>query len=116
VLRAWRKAQLAERLAWGPAYTDSGHVFTRGNGLPMPPGQTTADFARLIKRSGLPRISVHGLRHTHATLALRAGVHPVVVQERLGHSSVKVTLDVYSYAVPPMQAHAATKVAALLEP
>jgi integrase len=116
VLHTWYKQQLAERLQWGPAYADSGRVFTRENGEPLPPHRVTQLFAALVERSGLPRISVHGLRHTHATLSLQAGVHPVVVQERLGHSSVKVTLDVYSHAVPAMQADAATRVAALLEP
>jgi integrase len=114
VLRAHRKRQLEERLAWGPAYTDSGRVFTRENGAPVEPHNVTHMFAGLVRKSGLPYISVHGLRHTWATLALSAGVHPVVVQERLGHSSVKVTLDTYSHAVPAMQADAAATVASLI--
>jgi integrase len=114
VLREWRKRQLEERLAWGPAYVDSGRVFTRENGEPLTPDQVSQAFRWLVERSELPYISLHGLRHTHATLALQAGVHPVVVQERLGHSSVKVTLDTYSHAVPAMQADAAAKVAALV--
>lgn len=67
-----------------------------------------------MKASGLPRLTVHGLRHGHATLALQAGIHPKVVQERLGHSSVAFTLDKYSHAIPAMQEDAAAVVAALV--
>lgn len=64
--------------------------------------------------SKLPKLSLHGLRHTHATLALRAGVHPKVVSERLGHASVSFTLDVYTDALPDMQETAAGMVSALV--
>ena len=57
----------------------------------------------------------HDLRHTHATLGLMADVHPKVMQERLGHSSVAFTLDIYSHAIPTMQGEAAQKVAALFD-
>ena len=59
-------------------------------------------------------IRFHDLRHTHATLALQAGVHPKVVSERLGHSSIAVTMDRYSHVMPSMEAEAAEKVAAVL--
>lgn len=59
-------------------------------------------------------IRLHDLRHTHATLALAANVHPKVVSERLGHASVAITLDTYSHAVPAMQADAAGAVVALV--
>ena len=71
-------------------------------------------FDRLVANSGLPRLTVHGLRHTHATLALQANIHPKVVQERLGHSSVAFTLDQYSHAIPAMQEDAAETVARLV--
>ena len=60
------------------------------------------------------KLSLHGLRHTHATIALRAGVHPKVVSERLGHASVAFTLDTYTDALPDMQETAASLVAALV--
>jgi len=63
----------------------------------------------------LPRIRLHDLRHTHATLALQAGVHPKVVQERLGHATISITLDVYSHAIPAMQEDAAGRIAAMVE-
>lgn len=62
----------------------------------------------------MPRIRLHDLRHTHATLALQAGIHPKVISERLGHSSVSITLDTYSHAIPAMQETAASLIAALV--
>jgi integrase len=114
VLREWRKRQLEERMAWGPAWIETGRVFTREDGADLHPERVSELFDRLVKRSGLPRLTVHGLRHTHATLALQVGVHPKVVQERLGHSSVAFTLDKYSHAIPAMQEDAAAKIAALI--
>ena len=62
----------------------------------------------------LPLIRFHDPRHTHATLALQAGVHPKVVSERLGHATVSITLDTYSHAIPAMEEVAAAKVAAVV--
>lgn len=84
------------------------------NGAPLDPVAVSKTFARLVKRSGLPSIRLHDLRHTHATLALRAGVHPKIVSERLGHATISLTLDVYSHAIPHMQVGAADKVASLI--
>jgi integrase len=71
-------------------------------------------FAKLIEGSGLPRMGLHGLRHTHISHLLQAGVHPKIASERAGHSSVAITLDVYSHAVPDMQVEAVQKIDALL--
>jgi integrase len=113
-LKAWRKHQLEERMAWGAAWTDSGCVFTREDGIGLHPARISELFDRLVKQSGLPRVRLHDLRHGHCTLALAAGVHPKVVQERLGHSSVAFTLDRYSHVVPAMQEDAAATVARLV--
>ena len=67
-----------------------------------------------VKDSGLPRIRLHDLRHTHATLALAAGIHLKVVSERLGHSTVAFTTDVYTHAIPSMEAEAAETIANLV--
>jgi integrase len=72
-------------------------------------------FDRHLRRIGLPRIRLHDLRHTHATLALQAGVHPKVVSERLGHTTVAMTLDIYSHAIPALEQDAAATVAALIQ-
>jgi integrase len=71
-------------------------------------------FKKRAKQAGLPPIRLHDLRHSHATHLLEAGVHPKVVQERLGHANISMTLDTYSHAVPAMEEDAAAKVAALV--
>jgi len=114
VLREWRRHRLEERLAWGPAWADTDRVFTREDGTDLHPERVSERFDRLVEGSGLARLTLHGLRHTHATLAFQAGVHPKVVQERLGHSSVAFTLDRYSHAIPAMQEDAAATVARLV--
>lgn len=113
-LRAHRKRQAAERLAWGPAYADGGYVFCREDGVAYSPDYVTRAFREAVKRAGLPRIRLHDLRHTWASLALAAGVNPKVVSERLGHATVSFTLDTYSHVMPGLQEDAAAKVAALL--
>jgi integrase len=82
---------------------------TGGEGLS--PTAVTKSFRNLVEASGLPRIRLHDLRHTHATIALETGIHPKIVSERLGHSTVSLTLDVYSHAVPHMQRDAAAQIA-----
>jgi len=71
-------------------------------------------FRRAVKAAKLPEISLHDLRHTHATLALRAGIHPKVVSERLGHATGSITLDTYSHAIPAMQEEEAALIAQLV--
>jgi integrase len=110
-LKAWRKAQMAEQLAWGAVYADSGLVFTREDGTPLVTSSIGRTFARYQRDADLPRIRFHDLRHTHATLALQAGVHPKVVSARLGHASIAITLDTYSHTVPALEEEAATMVA-----
>ncbi|MGZ4620148.1 MAG: site-specific integrase, partial [Frankiaceae bacterium] len=83
-------------------------------GGPRHPDRTAAAFRETVARLGLPAIRLHDLRHTWATLALEAGVHPKVVQERLGHANVSITLDLYSHVAPAMATDAASKVAALI--
>ena len=73
-LRRWKAVQNAERLAWGEAWTDTGYLFTREDGQPLHPQTLANDYRRLVRRSGLPAIRFHDLRHTGATLALANGV------------------------------------------
>jgi len=82
-------------------------VFTQVDGRPVDPDAITKDFSDVVKGTGLPHLTVHGLRHAHATMLLEAGVNPKVVSERLGHSSIAVTMDVYSHVLPGMQEAAA---------
>ena len=114
VLRAWSRRQKEERLEWGPAWTDSGLLFTRADGKLIHPERVSKAFRAAVKKTGLPQIHLHDLRHTHATLALEAGVHPKVVSDRLGHATVAITLDIYSHAIPALSEEAAATVAALV--
>jgi integrase len=78
-------------------------VFTKEDGEPLHPQSVSRSFGRAVKEAKLPEIRLHDLRHTHATLALRAGIHPKVVSERLGHATIAITLDTYSHAIPALQ-------------
>jgi integrase len=115
VLRDHQGRQLLERVAmagdWG---NELDLVFTRVDGSPIHPQAFSEMFEKHVKDSKLPKLSLHGLRHTHATIALRAGVHPKVVSERLGQASVAFTLDVYTDSLPDMQETAANLIAALV--
>lgn len=115
VLRAHRKSQLVDRLAAGTAWRETGLVFVQSDGVALHPDRITKLFDKAVLAAGVPRIRLHDLRHTHATLALEAGLHPKVVSDRLGHSTTSVTLDIYSHVTPSLQEEAAETVAALLQ-
>jgi integrase len=115
-LRQHRARQFAERLAAGEAYQGSDLVVCQADGTPLHPKTLSYTFEREVRRAELPLIRLHDLGHTHATLALRAGVHPRVVQERLGHANVSITLDTYSHVDLDMQVAAAVRAAALMNP
>ena len=113
VLKSQAARQLEDQ-ATAKSWTDSGLVFTKENGEAWHPEVVSRFFRQAVKRSRLPRIRLHDLRHTHATLALRAGIHPKVVSERLGHATISITLDTYSHAIPAMQEEAAARIAELV--
>jgi integrase len=114
-LRLHRTQQAEERLALGLGHPGPhGLVFTQIDGSLLHPNAVTHAFAHRIKNAQVPKIRFHDLRHTHASLALAAGVHVKVVQERLGHSTSSITLDIYSHAIPAMQEDAAQRVASLI--
>jgi integrase len=81
--------------------------------MPLHPERVSREFDRRVQRWGLPKLTLHGLRHTWATLALSSGVHPKVVQERLEHSTIGTTLGIYSHVTEGMQQQAAGTVAQL---
>ena len=84
-------------------------MFKSEVGKPMQDGQVSWRFHKALKEAGLPRIRIHDLRHTAATQLLERGVHPKVVQEMLGHSTITLTLDTYSHVVPGLHAQAAVE-------
>jgi integrase len=109
-----RHLQGAEATAPGGSLDRTSLVFPSPAGGPMNPDLFSGRFQRLVRKSGLPRIRFHDLRHSHASHCLAVGVSPKVVAERLGHASVVVTLDLYSHAVPTLQREAAEVVASLI--
>jgi integrase len=110
-LRAHRERQMRERHDWGHGYQENDLVFCREDGSPIHPHTFSQAFERIVARSGLPRIPLHGLRHTHATVGLALGVPAKVVTERLGHENVAFTLKQYAHVLPGMQAEAARIIA-----
>ncbi len=114
VLRAHRKQQLADQLAWGEAWQRSGKVFATEDGAALHPATLTAQFERLAFTAGLPPIRLHDLRHGAATLALAAGVDMKVISAMLRHSSMTITADTYTSILPDVAREAAEAVAAMV--
>jgi len=85
-------------------------------GTAIGPNLMTRAFKKVVTTSGVPKLTIHGLRHTHATILLEQGVNPKVVSERLGHASVATTMDIYSHVLPDMQEKAALAIDAALAP
>ena len=112
VLEAWRKRQIAERLAWGGTWIHSGRIFTHEDGSELHPAEVTKLFTQLVAAAGLPPIRLHDLRHGAATLALEAAVDIKVVQELLGHSTSVLTRDTYTSVSPRLAREAAERTAA----
>lgn len=110
ILKKHKVQQEKDKLKIGPDYEDKDLVCATTTGGFIKPTYLRTVFNRTIKKSGVKKISFHGLRHTHATLLLQAGVHPKVVQERLGHRSIQTTLDTYSHLIPGIQEIAATSI------
>ncbi|NLS07639.1 site-specific integrase [Rhizobium sp. P32RR-XVIII] len=114
-LKAHRARQAEEQLKIGIRPGDDSFVVAQADGRPLKPVSLTHEWTRLLAKTSLPRIRFHDLRHTHASQMLAAGVHPKVASERLGHSTIGITLDLYSHVMPGMQADAAEQVDAALQ-
>lgn len=112
-LRDHRSRQLPERVALGPAWYEGDLVFCNEIGTPIDPSWVGRRFHAALEKAGLPRVRVHDLRHTAATLLLEKAVHPKVVQEMLGHSTIMLTMDTYSHVSPAMHKEAAAQMDAL---
>ncbi len=118
ILKNERKKQLENKLFLGEEYKDGNFVYQQIDGKPYDPEYVTRNFNRIInkisKELNINKIRFHDLRHTHATLLLKAGVNPKIVSERLGHSNISITLDTYTHVLPDMQKEAAEKLNNLL--
>lgn len=98
------------RLAYGEHYHDSGDlVFTQPDGQPQHPYSISSWFPEFMEKTGLPKIRLHDLRHTHASLLLKGGESLKLICDRLGHGSIGITADIYTHLAPGMQKKAADR-------
>jgi len=107
VLREHRAGQARQRANVGNRLKEDDLVFSSPDGSPLRPDSVTHAWVKLVRRIGLDGTRLHDARHTHASLMLKQGVHPKIVQERLGHASIQLTLDTYSHVAPGLQEAAA---------
>jgi integrase len=114
VLIEHRDRQRFQRQAAGETWQDNDLIVCTGTGTPVNPNNVTRTYNRLVMLAGVPRIRVHDLRHTAATMLLRGGTSAKIVSERLGHATVSITLDLYSHVLPDMQEEAAATMSAML--
>jgi integrase len=115
-LRAHQVRQHAELAAAGSRWQETGYVFTTRTGKPVGPDRLTRLFRRVVAASGLPPVTLHGLRHGAATLALAAGTDLKIVQDQLGHSTITLTADTYTSVLPETARAAAEETATMLFP
>ncbi len=114
-LKSHKIAQAEEQLKLGIRPDANSFVVAQIDSRPLKPTSLTHEWVRLVAKTSLPRIRFHDLRHSHATQLLAAGVHPKIASERLGHSTIGITLDLYSHVMPGMQANAAEQVDAAIK-
>jgi integrase len=109
-LQVRKRTQAEDRLRSASSWLDHKLVFCSKNGAPLSvPNITYRYFRPLLEKAELPHMLLYDLRHSHATLLLIAGEHPKVVSERLGHASIRITMDTYSHVLPSMQERTATQ-------
>src|SRR3990172_2362492 len=104
-----------DELRKSPTWQEKGLVFTTNVGTPISPRNLIRHFKKKIEEAGLPEIRFHDLRHTTASLLLEKNTHPLVVSSLLGHSSVNLTLNVYSHVLPTLQQDAVDKMNEILK-
>jgi integrase len=110
-LRRWRLVQAQELLRSGTRIDGDCLVVTQADGSALQPRSLTHVMSAFLKEWG---VTLHGLRHSHASHLLASNIHPKIVQERLGHSSIAITMDIYSHLMPNMQGDAADAVDGVL--
>jgi len=109
LLKELREQQEIERKNVGLELSGDDLVFSQADGSPLLPNSVSHAWTKTANRAGLKGIRLHDARHTHASIMLKQGVHPKIVQERLGHASIQITLDTYSHVAPGLQQAAANR-------
>lgn len=107
LLKEHKEKQKCAHILLNKSLIEDDLVFTHKDGTPLFPNSVSRAWTNLAKKIGIKPIRFHDARHSHASLLLRQGVHPRVVQERLGHSTISTTLDIYSHVTPGIQEAAA---------
>jgi integrase len=115
LLKQHQENQCGVREKAGPLWMNHDLVFCNAHGEFINPASLVWTFRNFLAKAGLERIRFHDLRHSAATILLTMGVHPKVVQELLGHSSIRVTMDIYSHVLPSIQAEATEKLGELFQ-
>jgi len=115
LLRKYRQDKELIQKLFGHDLGEDDFVFAHPDGRLPDPSAISRAFSRVLDNAGLPHVRLHDLRHTHATLMLKAGVHPKIVSERLGHANINITLDTYSHVLPGLQEAAAERFDKMLE-
>jgi len=114
ILREHKRRQNERRLALGEAWNDHDLVFAVGTGNPIHPDNVRHDFARLVRKAGVPLIRVHDQRHTHVTLGLAAGVNLKALSEAVGHRDISITLGIYGHVLAEQRVEVADKMGSVL--
>jgi integrase len=113
-LKRHKAKKAEERFILGQSWQDTALVFGGLDGKPRDPTEFTRHFHRVLQQAGVPPIRLHDARHTFATLMLELGESPKTVQTMLGHSSVAITLDIYSHVSLKLEKRAASRLNAAL--
>ena len=114
ILNQERIKYMTDSLAYGKGFQNHGFVVRQEDGSPMRPDSMTRKWRRFLNTHDLPKIRLHDLRHSNATALIQAGVNPRVVQQRLGHSDVNITLNTYTHVLPEMDMEAAQKLDSII--
>ncbi len=113
-LRTHKAEQAKQKLSAGEAYDDQGFVFAREDGRPINLDALSHTFRATVKDTRFEKFDVHGIRHSHASQLIKSGINIKTISERLGHSTIVITLDTYGHLLPGMDREAASVVDASL--
>jgi len=116
LLQDYKDKQAVQRVVKGTRLSEDDLIFSNVEGKPLLPNTVTHAWVKLVRRAGLKGVRLHDCRHSHASIMLKQGTHPKVVQERLGHASIQVTIDIYSHVAPGIQKAAAENFDKLVSP
>ena len=116
LLRSHKEHEEQRKELLGITVAPTGLVFAHLDGSPLDPSTVSHTFGKVVHKAGIKNVRFHDLRHAHASLMLRTGASPKVISERLGHSLIAITMDIYSHVMPGLQEEAAIRFEEALKP